>query len=484
MRMPRKPPRMSDLLGALSAPSSERITQLLGSRIEGVHKDAYLHWEDLRVRKPPADFSREEWWLAIKLQRTTVRRELPFLDKSGRPFSYSDSGDLYRRLRAVDRDCSGQIEVPFGEGVRQDSGQRYLMSSLIEESIASSQLEGAATTRQVAKEMLRTGRSPLDTSEQMIVNNYHAMEFLRQHIEEDLSVEMLQELHRILTYKTQQAPKAGRFRLPSDKVDVASWDGTVVHTPPDAVELDERIEKLLAFANEKDDGRNIHPFVRAVVLHFMVGYDHPFVDGNGRTARGLFYWSMARSAYWLAQYLSISSIVRKAPAQYVRAYVYSEIDESDVSYFLYYNLKVMLRAISKLHVYLARKTSEMEEFWRVIRGSDMVLDLNYRQTALLGRLLRYPDQTYTIASHQRSHKVTYQTARVDLIELADLGVLEMRKRGRRLIYTRNPGFESNLRELRESMKGTPYLMSGASTLRKILKPRAQPIARMHGMVPA
>ena len=297
--------------------------------------------------------------------------------------------------------------------------------------------------------MRRTGRSPRDTSEQMIVNNYHAMEFLRRSIRQDLSVEMLIELHQILTYKTLEESKVGRFRLPSERVDVASWDGTVVHTPPDADELGERIERLLAFANEQDDGRNVHPFVRAVALHFMVGYDHPFVDGNGRTARGLFYWSMARSDYWLIQYLSISAIVRKAPAQYVRAYVYSEIDESDVSYFLYYNLRVLLRAISNLHAYLARKSGEMEKLWQIVRGSDMASVFNHRQVSLLGRLLKYPDQSYVIASHQRSHNVTYQTARTDLINLANLGILEMSKRGRKLIFRRSSGFESNLRELKD-----------------------------------
>ncbi len=415
-----------------------------------MYKDKYLHWEDVRVRNPPRDLSKEEWWLAIKLQRASVRRELPFIDKLGRHFFYSDMGDLYRRLREIDRDCSGQIEVPFGEGVQGGSGERFLMSSLIEESITSSQLEGAATTRRIAKEMLRTGRSPRDESEQMILNNYHAMEFLRQQVSEDLSTDMLLELHRILCHKTLDDGQIGRFRLPSDTVDIASWDGVVVHVPPEAVELEERMEKLLAFANQEEDGRVIHPFVKAVVLHFMIGYDHPFVDGNGRTARGLFYWSMARSDYWLTQYLTISSAIRKAPAQYVRAYVYSEVDDSDVTYFLYYNLKIMLKAISNLHEYLARKNSELEKLWRILRDSNVALLLNHRQVALLGHLLKYPDQTYAIASHQRSHNVTYQTARTDLISLTQLGFLEASKRGRKLVYRKSSEFESNLKELQNA----------------------------------
>lgn len=325
------------------------------------------------------------------------------------------------------------------------------MSSLIEESISSSQLEGAATTRVVAKEMLRSGRSPRDKSEQMIVNNHNAMEFLRDNHGEDLTREILLELQTILTQGTMNDDRVGRFRRSTDTVEVAQWDGTVVHTPPEADELDDRIERLLSFANERDD-RMIHPFVRAVVLHFMIGFDHPFVDGNGRTARGLFYWSMARSGYWLTEYLSISTIIRESPAKYVRAYVYSETDEGDLTYFLEYNLEVMLKAIRALHEYLDKKAKEMESLSRVIRGSDLALVFNYRQIALLSHLVKHPDTVYTIAGHQRSHNVAYQTARTDVMVLSEVGLLEPSKVGRKLQYRRSDELEDDLRDLAEFIK--------------------------------
>lgn len=59
--------------------------------------------------------------------------------------------------------------------------------------------------------------------------------------------------------------------------------------------------------------------LRAILLHFWLAYDHPFEDGNGRTARSLFYWYMRTQGYWLVEYLLISNILRKAPAQYTRA---------------------------------------------------------------------------------------------------------------------------------------------------------------------
>lgn len=404
------------------------------------------------MRQPPVGFTREEWWLATKIQRAPVRVSVPFTDKDGHHFAFTDSGELYRRLREIDRDASGHIGFASTDDVPEQSGERYLMSSLIEEAITSSQLEGAATTRLVAKEMLRSGRSPRDRSERMIANNYHAMEFLRNHQGEDLTAEMLLELHRILTEGTLDPDHVGRFRAPRDKVDVVQWDGTVVHVPPKAEELRDRLERLLDFANDKDDGRSVHPFIRAVVLHFIVGYDHLFVDGNGRTARGLFYWSMARSGYWMTEYLSISAIIRRAPAQYVRAYVYSETDENDLTYFIEFNLRVMLQAVRALRLYLARKAREINSLSRVIRGSELATVFNHRQIALLAHAVRHPEATYTIAGHQRSHNVTYQTARTDLMGLVDFGFLHAYKIGRQFHYRRAGDVEDNVRELADLIR--------------------------------
>ena len=444
MRMPKAPPPFQ---GVLASSSADRIGTLLRSDIGNLPNGKYLHWDQVRVRPPPSGYSSREWWAAIKFKRISSRHALPFEDKSGVPFSFNDSGDLYRLLHEVDREASGRIEVPRADVVNPDQRERFVMNSLIEEAITSSQLEGAATTRHVAKEMLRSGRQPTDNSERMIVNNHVGMEFLRANADEDLSVPMLLELQRILTEGTlDDANAVGRFRNESDDVHVVDQrDGTIVHVPPPANELDSRMARLLEFANARNEDQFVHPVVRAILLHFMIGYDHPFVDGNGRTARALFYWSMARSGYWLTEFLSISTIIRKSPALYVRAYVYSETDDNDVTYFLVYNLRVISRAIQALHVYLTRKARESLALEETLRGADLAHILNHRQIALLSHVLKYPDTTYTIESHRRSHNVTYETARTDLIGLNKLGFVDASKRGRKLVYRRHPDFESRIR---------------------------------------
>ena len=446
MKLPPTPPLLSELAeGGL-----EKILALSGSGISNLPRDKYLHWSKLRHLDPPEGFSNEDWWLAIKLARVSNRHPLLLADKRDRAFSYTDSGYLHRMLHEVDRDASGRIELP-DDVVDTGSRNRYLVSSLIEEAITSSQLEGASTTRRVAKEMLRSGRPPRDRSETMIANNYRGMEFVREHVEERLSAPMLLELQRILTEETQDdAGVVGRFRRKSDEVVIMDQrDGTILHTPPDADDLDARMERLFAFANTKDDTSFVHPVVRAILLHFMIGYEHPFVDGNGRTARALFYWMMAKSGYWLTEFLSISTIIRKSPGQYARAYLFSETDDNDVTYFLDYNLRVILRSIRALHSYLARKAREMHNVQQLLDGSALVAMLNHRQTALLISMRKHPDQVYTIASHRRSHKVTYQTARTDLLGLADLRLVTLAKHGRTFVFSPAPDFDERLHELSE-----------------------------------
>lgn len=167
------------------------------------------------------------------------------------------------------------------------------------------------------------------------------------------------------------------------------------------------------------------------MLHFWLGYDHPFEDVNGRTARALFYWFMRTHGYWLVEYLSISHILREAPAKYSRAFVLTETDDRDGTYFVLYQLDVIKRAIDQLHRYLRKKMAEVRTVEKLIKGST---EFNHRQLALLGDAVRDGSHHYTMQSHARSHQVTEETARTDLLDLVERGLLERRRDGRRHVF--------------------------------------------------
>jgi Fic family protein len=144
---------------------------------------------------------------------------------------------------------------------------------------------------------------------------------------------------------------------------------------------------------------------------------------------------MAREGYWLCEYVSISRILKKARAQYARAFLYTETDDNDATYFILYQLGVLTRAIRDLHTFLDRKAAEIREVEDLVRGSRALrAELNSRQLDLLTHALKQVRAEYTVESHRRAHGVAYATARADLLALARRGLLEQRKRGRAFVF--------------------------------------------------
>ncbi len=433
MKLPLIPPDWEKLF-ATATP--EILAALFSQPKQALPEGRYLHWDELRHRSPPKGLSHEQWWLGVKLARLGQSQMLPLSDKRDTAFHFTLPEPLIRALHFVDRDTTGQILMDAPVATPQDR-DRYVVSSLIEEAITSSQLEGASTTRRVAEDMLRAGRRPRTLSERMIFNNHRAMAHIRAIKEESLTPDLILDLHRMLTVDTlENAEDAGRLRQADDIHVVDPRDGQLLHVPPAAALLPERLERLCAFANGgEEETPYVHPVVRAILLHFMLGYDHPFSDGNGRCARALFYWSMARQGYWLVEYLSISSILRQAPGQYARAYLHTETDGNDATYFLLHQLEVMQSAVDRLKAYLKEKSRQARNTERLLEDAGLRARLNSRQIALLGHALKHSDAIYTVESHRASHAVAYGTARADLLDLAELGLIQQATQGKRFVFT-------------------------------------------------
>lgn len=432
MKVPLDPPAIDAVLAGLKPELFGHVYAASAPTVDG----EYLHWDQLRHRSPPDGLTSALWWAAVKLARSGMLQALPLLDKAGKPFMIASPEDVLIHLHHIDKDAAGQIQSA-AEVTTPENRDRYLFQSTVEEAITSSQLEGAATTRRVAEEMLRAGRKPRDHSECMIFNNFQAMELIRTIRNEPITPRRILELHRILTEGTLDDPAdAGRLRRTDDVRVVDNRDGAIIHQPPTHTELAARLETLCAFANADENSRPfVHPVLRAILLHFMIGYDHPFVDGNGRTARALFYWAIARSGYWLMEFVSISHYLRKAPGKYVRAYLHTETDGNDTTYFLIHQLAVMRQAIQGLHEYLASKVAEQKSTERLLVGSGALRNrLNHRQLALLTHALKHPGERYKIDAHQRSHAIVYQTARTDLLGLSELGLLGQQKIGKSFVF--------------------------------------------------
>jgi len=443
MRMPKNPPDIAAIWKQIRN-NPERFKNLFDMISGLLPEEKYLHWDKLRYYSPPEGFSHEEWWFALKMERGRLFKQVPLRDKNNEPFNYLIADPIPEILHKIDQGAGGFVRMPE-QITNPDTKDQYYVSSLIQEAITSSQLEGAATTREIAKEMIKTGRAPRDKSEQMILNNFKTMRRIGKLKNEPLSKELIFHLHQIITDKTlNDKSAAGRFRKADERIVVGDMYNEIFHDPPPSKQLEERIAAMCSFANCKSPTGFIHPVIRSIILHFWLAYDHPFVDGNGRAARALFYWSMLRYGFWLFEFISISQIIRKAPAKYGCAFLYTETDDNDLTYFILYHLDVIRRAIKELHEYIKRKTEQLQTIEHKMRG---MAALNHRQRALISHALRHPYQHYIIRSHQVSHNIVYQTSRLDLFDLEVRGLLKCRKVGKTWHFTPVDELEERLAKL-------------------------------------
>ncbi len=443
MKVPAPPPNLADIMAQVDP---GRAVELISATDFTSMTDEYLSWDKMRYKTPPAGLSVEEWWLATKLIRRAVQRPVPALvDKDHEPFTYTLPDAVLKLNDEVTRGASGEIAI--SEQVTNTATRdRYVISSLIEEAITSSQLEGAATSRRVAKDMIRSGRPPQDRSERMIFNNYRAMRRIIELREQPMTPDLVCEIHRIVTAGTLDNPEAAGKIQDDDGTRIAVWgDGEqLLHRPPPVAELAGRLERLCEFANGSGGPGYLQPALRAISIHFMMGYDHYFEDGNGRTARALFYWSMLREGFWLTEFLTISKILKEAPARYARSFLLTEEDDGDLTHFFIFHLTVIRRAIGELHDYLATKSAQLREVQQTIRA--VPGEYNHRQLAVLEHAVKNPGGLITATSHAQSHNVSEQSARNDLATLEERGLLLRTKVGRRFAW-------NAVDELAEKLRG-------------------------------
>ena len=380
--------------------------------IDKVNAD-YEYWDKVKYKPLPEGYTTQMLWTHVKASR--LRGKMVVWNKYGINLCITSQ---------MQRMCH-DFDMKFGSFWEDDKEAKspeksyYLSSSLMEEAIYSSKMEGASTTRVVAKEMLRKKKSPQNKAQQMIVNNYNTIQYIVDHKDDSLTEEGLLYIHRLMTEKTLDNPdNAGRFRT-NDKIVVADMvEGDIVYTPPSYKEIPEFVETLCDFFNNNSQ-TFIHPIIKGIIVHFMLAFMHPFVDGNGRTARALFYWYMLKENYKLTEYMSISRVIAKSKSSYEKAFRYTENDGNDMGYFVAYNLKALENSFQQLREYIQRKQQEKKE------ASIFMLagNINYRQAIVLQRLKDEPNTVFTVKDVQDLFSVSSMTARKDLSDLVQQGYL-------------------------------------------------------------
>lgn len=384
----------------------------------------YFYWSEFKHKKNLLFEDPLDGWKVIKSYRMLRGKDLYF---GTHKFQYNLTSYIQEDLHHFDLKLMGGL---YKNSITQQDQEEYFNNSLLEEAIASSQIEGAATTTDVARDMIKSGRKPRNESEQMIANNYNAIREIESRLDENLSRELILDIHELMTTKTDACIYAGKFRdhpiYVKDHV-----DGEIAFTAPDANELENLISGLITFINNEDDF--IHPIIKASMLHFMVGYIHPFGDGNGRTARALFYWYLIKKGYTLLRHISISKAILNSRVNYDKAFLKTEHDGNDLTYFIMYSMKSLRVAFQNLVNFRDKKRAEQQQASEIMYELSKK-DYNKRQADLLGYLFVKPKANISINDYAKKHDVVRQTASRDLQDLEKRGFLLKIKDGKNTLY--------------------------------------------------
>lgn len=398
-----------DLLSAMFLTPNDKVQEVVNKVNE-----TFEYWDTIKYKRCPEGCTPQQLWTYVKAAR--VKSMMSVWGKYG--ITLTLTNQMQRMCHEIDMNWGGSWGTDSIIG--DENKEQYLVGSLMEEAIYSSQMEGAATTRKVAKEMLRKKMTPKDKSQQMIANNYQTIQFIVSHKDALLTPELLLQIHQLMTEHTMQNPQeAGCFRSNNDVVVENGITHETVHIPPTYEEIPNFVEDLCRFFNEQDAPQFIHPIIRGIIIHFMVAYVHPFADGNGRTARALFYWYMLKQGYWLTEYLSISRVIAKSKKSYEKAFLYTEADGMDMGYFVAYNMRVLQQSFKQLQDYIKRKQEEKRAANSFLR----IGNINARQAQIIKMFADDSNLVVTIADLQAKFLVSPTTAKADVVGLMNMGLL-------------------------------------------------------------
>lgn len=432
------PPRkdFQQMVDEIYESQPEKMTDYIGYYSPVDRKGRYLPFHEFRHRVKP-DEDPKIAWVFKKESRDRERKYIPEIHGLNHLVSYFMTASIQKVISFVDRNTTeGQI-AHINRLIGDRHNLRYLINDLIEdESISSSQLEGAATTTIAAKSMIASGRKPKTDGEKMILGNYNMMLFAWKNRRKALTIDLILQMHKSgVSGLDDDQYTPGVFRQ-TDDVHVTDGEGNVVHVPPDAAMLVERLERLCYWINKDHDEvlEYIHPLIKAMVVHFAIGFEHPFRDGNGRVARCLFYWFMFKNGYEAFRYIAISTILNNAPVRYGVSFLDTERDEMDLTYFMDYQAEVITRAINKFNDAWKETLRNITDFKEWLLMTGVMGKLSDRQSAILLAAVNRSIPVLTARKVEEMANCSNNTALNALNGLVELGLFTKAKENRTWVY--------------------------------------------------
>ncbi len=397
-------------------------------------QEKYTPLDDIKYRLDKLGILKSNWSeLRQKIQIYRKMSAVPFFLKSiDKRFWYFPSDSINKKIHRVE-----SLGNKLFEKIENHSSFKieFLANAAVEEAVASAIYEGANSTRLKAKALIASGNKPKDKDEWMLVNNHLAMRWVKENSKLPVSHGLVLKIHEIVSKNTLQGDDisfCGKFR--NDVVYVGNHQGTIHRKIKEA--LTEVIELTT------NHPRFLHSLIKGILLHYFVAYIHPFFDGNGRTARTLFYFKAIKNDLKFVELLSISADLKEHGKRYKRSFDLVNEHELDITFFIDFCLDSLVTSLGKVE----KKVNYLFDISLLIEKEG----LTFNQVSLLQRMALNKYRATSIEKYAREIRKSREIARRELKDLLKKAYLKEEKKGRKFIYY------VNSKELRARVVGLNY----------------------------
>jgi Fic family protein len=310
----------------------------------------------------------------------------------------------------------------------QPQDKYYGLRAAEEEIISTSTIESVDFSRDSVRKILK-GMAPDDERENRVLGIKHGLEFISDTANK-ITEDNLYKLYMMTVGDfLSDGDKLTEGRLyRHDSVFIIS--DRIEQTGLSAEKVPEFMKSLVAFANADDD---INDLVKAAIIHFYIGFVHPYFDGNGRMARLVHLWFLIQKGYKSALFVPFSSRIEKSRKEYYNAYTLIEENRKhsgkiDVTPFILYFINNVYNKMSED----STKIEALTVFDNAVK--------NGKITEKEMKLWRFvlsaygPDEFSTKQLEKDFGDAAYATIRTFVLKFEQLGLLSSVKYGTRVKY--------------------------------------------------
>ncbi|WP_347357288.1 Fic family protein [Bdellovibrio sp.] len=386
-------------------------------------QDSYRSPEEIKYRLEKVGVASSNWVeTKNKIMRFRKVGAIPlFLKSIDKKFWFYPADCIYKKAHEIEK-----LGLALHEKINKESAfaSDFLVNATIEEAITSAIYEGANSTRAKAKELIEKQTPPKNKDEWMLLNNYKALMWIKENHSAPVSEKLINDIHAIVTKNTLTEDDinfSGKYR--NDKVFVTSGR-EIRHEGVEYTKLGEVVPEAIELVTKSP--RYFPSLLKGILLHYFISYIHPYFDGNGRTARTLFYYKAIKNDLKFVELLSVSAYLKNHGKQYERSFEKVVQNDLDITYFIDFNLDALEEAL--------KKVAEKVDFLVKIKSIQEGLELSDQQIGLLQKLALHRFRSYDIESYADSIGKSREIARQELKKLADVGLLDESREGKKFVY--------------------------------------------------